>query len=72
MDRFFAFLKDFALTIGKIDGVSKEIIDKNDIILLFKRVSINAKDLNFEQFISCLEKIGLLYYDSWLNYNSKQ
>jgi hypothetical protein len=72
MDRFFAFLKDFALTTGKIDGVSKEIIDKNDIILLFKRVSINAKDLNFEQFISCLEKIGLLYYDSWLNYNSKQ
>jgi hypothetical protein len=47
MDRFFAFLKDFSLTTAKIDGVSKEVFDKNDIVLLFKRVSINAKDLNF-------------------------
>lgn len=72
MDRFFVFLKDFALTTAKIDGVSKEVIDKNDLVLLFKRVSVNAKDLNFEQFVSCLEKIGLLYYDSMLNYNTKQ
>ncbi len=72
MDRFFVFLKDFSLTVAKIDGVVKEVVDKNEIVLMFKRVSINAKDLNFEQFISCLEKIGLLYYDSMLNYNSRQ
>jgi hypothetical protein len=47
MDRFFAFLKDFSLTIAKIDGANKEVLDKNDLVLLFKRVSINAKDLNF-------------------------
>lgn len=47
MDRFFVFLKDFGLTIAKVDGTNKEVIDKNDLILLFKRVSINAKDLNF-------------------------
>lgn len=47
MDRFFVFLKDFGLTMAKVDGVNKEVIDKNDLILLFKRVSINAKDLNF-------------------------
>lgn len=72
MDRFFVFLKDFSLTTAKIDGVSKEVIDKNDLVLLFKRVSVNSKDLNFEQFVSCLEKIAILYYDSMLNYNSKQ
>lgn len=72
MDRFFAFLKDFNLNISKIDGVLREVIDKNDLVLLFKRVSINAKDLNFEQFISCLEKIGLIYYDSFINYNQRQ
>lgn len=47
MDRFFVFLKDFGLTVGKIDGVMKEVIDKNEIVLMFKRVSINSKDLNF-------------------------
>lgn len=47
MDRFFVFLKDFGLTMAKIDGVLKEVIDKNEIILMFKRVSINSKDLNF-------------------------
>ena len=54
MDRFFVFLKDFGLTIAKIDGVNKEVFEKNDLVLLFKRTSANAKDLNFEQFISCL------------------
>lgn len=72
MDRFFVFLKDFGLTMAKVDGANKEVIDKNDLILLFKRVSINAKDLNFEQFVSCLDKIGLIYYDSMLSYNEKQ
>lgn len=47
MDRFFVFLKDFALTVAKIDGNNKEVVDKNDIVLLFKKVSVNAKDLNF-------------------------
>jgi hypothetical protein len=47
MDRFFVFLKDFGLTVGKIDGVAKEVVDKNEIVLMFKRVSINSKDLNF-------------------------
>jgi len=47
-------------------------LDKNEVILLFKKVSINCKDLNFEQFISCLDKIGVLYYDSKLNYKAKQ
>ena len=47
MDRFFVFLKDFSLTTGKVDGVVREVIDKNEWVLLFKRVSINAKDLNF-------------------------
>jgi hypothetical protein len=47
MDRFFVFLKDFSLTVANIDGVAKEVLDKNEIVLMFKRVSINAKDLNF-------------------------
>lgn len=54
MDRFFVFLKDFGLTAAVIDGVSREIVDKSELVLIFKKISINCKDLNFEQFISCI------------------
>ena len=29
MDRFFVFLKDFGLTTAVIDGVNREVFDKN-------------------------------------------
>lgn len=69
IDRFFIFLKDFNLTSIKAkDGKIREIIDKQEIIKLFKKVSTNCKDLNFEQFIIMIEKLGEIYFDSRLTY----
>lgn len=72
MDRFFVFLKDFGLTTAVIDGVNREVFDKNELVLIFKKASVNCKDLNFEQFIACLERIALLYYDAKTHYKEKQ
>lgn len=72
MDRFFVFLKDFGLTMAMIDGVNREILDKTQLVLHFKKISINCKDLNFEQFISILEAIAILYYDEKTGYKQKQ
>jgi hypothetical protein len=64
IDRFFIFLKDFNLTSIKAkDGKIREIIDKQEIIKLFKKASPNCKDLNFEQFIIMIEKLGEVYFD---------
>lgn len=72
MDRFFVFLKDFGLTSAEIEGTSREILEKTDLVLLFKKISVNCKDVDFEQFISCLERIGILYYDSKTGFKEKQ
>jgi len=50
------------------DGKIKEIVEKQEIVKLFKRVSPNCKDLNFEQFIIMIEKLGEIYFDSKLTY----
>jgi hypothetical protein len=71
MERFFAFLKDFNLTTATIENTLREIVDKNEIVLLFKKASINCKDVNFEQFLALLEKIAVLYHDSKGNYKQK-
>jgi hypothetical protein len=54
MERFFAFLKDFNLTTAVVDETVREVVDKNDIVLLFKKASINCKDVSFEQFLALL------------------
>lgn len=48
MERFFLFLKDFELTIMNNGEKKEEVIDKNAIILLFKKTSSNARDVSFE------------------------
>lgn len=63
MDRFFLFLRDFELTSAQIDGKKTEVVDKNDLVLIFKKVSSNCKDVSFEEFITLLQKIGVLYFD---------
>lgn len=54
MDRFFLFLKDFDLTSATIQGKKKDVIEKPNITLLFKKVSSNARELSFEEFIQCI------------------
>ena len=54
MERFFIFLKDFNLLTAVIDGRQKEIVEKNSVILLFKKVASNARELSFEEFIQCI------------------
>lgn len=73
IDRFFVFLKDFNLTCVKTkDGKIREIIDKQEVIKLFKKVSPNCRDLNFEQFIIMIEKLGEIYFDSKLTYEQRK
>lgn len=54
MERFFIFLKDFNLLTAVVDGRQKEIVEKNSVILLFKKVASNARELSFEEFIQCI------------------
>ena len=64
MDRFFLFLKDFGLSYAEVNGKNVDIMEKNDIVLAFKKISSNAKEVSFEEFITLIEKVGLLYYDA--------
>ena len=66
IERFFVFLKDFELTTGTVGDSKKpkEIVPKANIITLFKKVSPNSKDLTFEQFINCLERIAVVFHDN--------
>lgn len=41
----------------------EEVIDKNTVILYFKKISSNSRDLSFEEFIRCIEKLAIIYYD---------
>jgi len=70
-ERFFLFLKDFNLTVTEIEGKPKDIIPKASIMTIFKKISSNSRDLTFEEFIKCLEKIGVIYYDEKSNYWNK-
>lgn len=63
MERFFLFIKDFELTIMKVGDKKEEVVDKNTIILYFKKISSNSRDLSFEEFIRCLERLAIAYYD---------
>ena len=54
MDRFFVFLKDFELILMEVKGKKEEVVDKNNIITIFKKISSNSKDLRFEEFVECL------------------
>jgi len=46
-----------------IEGKPKEIVSKQAIMTTFKKISSNSRDLTFEEFIKCLEKIAIVYYD---------
>lgn len=48
MDRFFLFLKDFELTLMRSSEKKEEVLDKNAIITVFKKISSNCRDLSFE------------------------
>ena len=64
MDRMFVFMKDFNLTHHEeVSGISHEYVEKNTVIRLFKRISSNGRDLTFEEFLACLEKISIIYYN---------
>lgn len=41
----------------------EEVIDKNTVILFFKKISSNSRDLSFEEFIRCIERLAIVYYD---------
>jgi hypothetical protein len=47
IDRFFIFLKDFKLTVLEGKGKVKEVLARDAVLRIFKKVSPNGKDLNF-------------------------
>lgn len=72
IERFFLFLKDFELTIANIDAKNREVLEKQSIILTFKKVSSNARELSFEEFIQVIEKLAIFYWDGKQNYHQKK
>ena len=38
---------------------------------IFKKLSSTSRDLSFEEFIKCLEKIAVIYFDEKTNYWTK-
>lgn len=56
IERFFAFLKDFELTVAAVRDSKrvKEIVSKVTVAMVFKKNSPNSKDVTFDQFIECL------------------
>lgn len=72
IERFFAFIKDFKLNEIPIDeGVNKQLTDRNNIILLFKKASSNARNLSFSEFIICVERLFVLLFSETENYDRK-
>lgn len=69
IERFFVFLKDFELTVGVFGDNAKprQVVPKASIVMLFKKISPNAKDLTFQQFIECIEKLAVVYEDNYNN-----
>ena len=41
----------------------KQLVPKVKVINIFKKVSSNAKDITFEEFIECLERLAVVHYD---------
>lgn len=72
IERFFLFLKDFELTVANIDTKNREVVDKQNVITTFKKVSSNARELSFEEFIQVIEKLAILYWDEKMNYHKKK
>ena len=72
IQRFFLFLRDFQLTMAHIDGKSREVLDKIEIIKVFKKISSNARVLSFEEFIQSLERLALMYWEEKDNWHKKQ
>ena len=62
IERFFLFLRDFHLTTASIEGRSREVLEKQYIITVFKKISSNARELSFEEFIRSLEKLGVIHW----------
>ena len=45
LERFFAFINDFKLNEIPVDDTNKQLTHPNNIILLFKKCSSNARNL---------------------------
>jgi hypothetical protein len=64
-------LKDFNLLTAPIDGKQKEVVEKNSVILLFKKMASNARELSLEEFIQCIEKLAIMHWDEKEGYAKK-
>lgn len=73
VERFFVFIVDFKLNeIPSDDGSSKQLTDRNPIVLLFKKASSHVRLLNFHEFIIALERLFVLLFNETENYDKKQ
>ena len=63
MERFFAMLNDFKLTEIESEGQVKQVTDRNNIVLIFKQCSSNARELEFAEFIACVERVFVLIWN---------
>jgi hypothetical protein len=72
MERFFAFINDFKLNEISINGEANQLADRKEIILIFKKSSSNARNLDLPEFIACLERLFVFLFNENQGYKAKQ
>lgn len=71
MERFFAFVNDFKLNEIRFNGEDQQLADRNDIILIFKKSSSNARNLDLPEFIACLERLFVFLFNENQGFGAK-
>jgi hypothetical protein len=54
------------------NGEPMQLAERNDIILIFKKSSSNARNLDFPEFVACLERLFVLLFNENQGYKQKQ
>jgi hypothetical protein len=72
IERFFLFLRDFQLTHAIMEGVSSEILEKQAVVTVFRKVASNARVLSFEEFVQCIDRLAVLFWDNRESYHTRQ
>jgi len=68
VERFCLFLRDFQATGSVIDGKNREILEKPIVVTTFRKIASNARELSFEEFIQCIDKLAVLHWDGTEGY----
>ena len=71
MERLFAIIQDFNLNQIVHNGKQHPLADKNQIGLLFKKSASDARNLDFPEFVTCLERCFVLFFNETREFSWK-